>query len=265
MRSQILRAIGELTPADENRVLPRIGQVPGANWSEVIEEQTHKLESEFGDALISVILRGSVARQTDVAGVSDLDLCVFTNSASRTGIELCSALIPSLDLDVEYIDVGAFANPTRYHWLKFSMAYSGWTIWGADLISQLPEPKLNVEAIAHLKAVPIRLDQWMVHFDNAADDRARKVVCAWLMKRMVRSIFESEMLQLNAYSRDIYICAKVGVEKWPAYSDHIWRTAEYAIAPVSCAMQISNACFSLKPLLLRLHQNYIAMQDTLSV
>lgn len=262
MPNGILRAIGELTSADENRELPRIGRAPGAHWPAVFGEQSQLLKSEFGDALISVILRGSVARRTDVAGVSDLDLCVVTNSAAGTGLVLRSDLVPSLHLDVEYIDAGAFADPIRYRWLKFSLAHSGWTVWGADLISRLPEPKLNKEAIAHLKAVPKWLDQWMVYFDNSVDERGRKKVCAWVMKRMVRSIFESEMLQLNAYSRDIYICAKAGVEKWPAYSDPIWQAAEYAVAPVSCSVQISKACLSLKPLLLKLHHTYVAMQDT---
>ena len=51
-------------------------------------------------------------------------------------------------------------------------------------------------------------------FKATAQPEQKKAICQWLMKRMVRSLFEAIMFALNCYSPDIYPCAKIAARQF---------------------------------------------------
>ena len=94
------------------------------------------------------------------------------------------------------------------------MAFFGSVISGPDFISTLPDMTLKPHCIAHLKACDRWIAAWEPMFRATAQPEQKKAICQWLMKRMVRSLFEAVMVDLNCYSRDIYPCAKIAARQF---------------------------------------------------
>jgi len=89
-------------------------------------------------------------------------------------------------------------------------------------------------------------------FKATAQPEQKKAICQWLMKRMVRSLFEAVMVDLNYYSRDIYPCAKIAAQQFAPQKATIWRAAELAMAPTDQPAAIFAVLDGLSPLLRRL-------------
>ncbi|MEO0931937.1 MAG: hypothetical protein AAFY14_15030, partial [Pseudomonadota bacterium] len=215
----------------------------------VLAELTERLHAHYGDALISVALRGSVARGTDVIGVSDLDLVLFLSGASDR-FALQSSLMPGLRIETALVNADTFPIGGSDAWMRFILALSGWHVWGVDIIATLPPPHLGPHAMAHLPRADRWLAGWQVYWADETDAADRKDICQWLMKRIVRSLMESQMLRLGAYSRDIYPCAQTAAAAFPDQQSAIWQAAEYAIAPTHARCQIARVVAELEPLLL---------------
>ncbi len=98
--------------------------------------------------------------------------------------------------------------------MPFSLAFSGSVISGPDLISTMPDPTLKPYCVAHLKGCDRWIAAWKPMFKATAQPDQKKAICQWLMKRMVRSLFEAVMFDLNCYSRDIYTCAKIAAQQF---------------------------------------------------
>ena len=76
----MLRPIGQEISADASGVLARIGTPPSGHWARLANKVSAQLQRQYANKLFAIALRGSTARGTAVAGVSDLDLIVFFES-----------------------------------------------------------------------------------------------------------------------------------------------------------------------------------------
>ncbi|MEM9788568.1 MAG: hypothetical protein AAF801_18870, partial [Pseudomonadota bacterium] len=164
----ILRRIGHLIHADDSGILPRQAKPPPPIWHPVLAELTEYLHAHYGDALISIALRGSVARGTDVTGVSDLDLVLFLSGASDR-IALQSSLMPDLRIETALVNADTFEVSGSDSWMRFTLALTGWHVWGADIIATLPPPRLGPHAMAHLPRADRWLARWQVYWADETD------------------------------------------------------------------------------------------------
>ena len=78
----MLRPIGHVTSADASGVLPRIDAPPSGHWARLASKVSTQLQQQYASKLFAIALRGSTARGTAVAGVSDLDLIVLLNHSA---------------------------------------------------------------------------------------------------------------------------------------------------------------------------------------
>ena len=78
----MLRPIGQETSADASGVLPHIGTPPSGHWARLASKVFAQLQQQYWSKLFAIALRGSTARGTEVASVSDLDLMVFLNHSA---------------------------------------------------------------------------------------------------------------------------------------------------------------------------------------
>jgi Nucleotidyltransferase domain len=149
----LLRPIGTLTYADSAGRLPRIGTRPPEPWLTAACQLADQYKAMLGDNLIAVALRGSVARDTMVTGASDIDLVLVTQRVVDTPARVIAAIMPDLPVDVLIITrADLFQNP-RMTWKRFTLAFSGWTVSGEDVVTALPDPILGPHAVAHLHGV----------------------------------------------------------------------------------------------------------------
>lgn len=132
--------------------------------------------------------------------------------------------------------------------LRFLLAVSAWTLAGEDILPRLPDPVLGPDARLHLPRLGSWAEGWRGDLAAAPPDECR-AICAWLMKRLVRSLFEAVMLDLGVWSRDIHPCAKAAAHRFPAHADAIWRAAELAVVPTDASARIADAAEPLVTLL----------------
>lgn len=223
----VLRPIGRLFEADALGRLPRLGRAPKGPHGALAHRIAAQVAEGVGDDFVSVVLRGSVARGTEVPEASDLDLVVVTWSGEA------GPRPPEGEFEVEVatIALDALRSDRNAAWMRFALAHSGWTLRGRDVVTDLPEPVLGPHCVAHLWSVERWGRDWPVMLDADPSSAERRLTCRWLMKRIVRSAFEGVMLDLRAYSRDIHPCAVAAARAHPEHAERIWRAAELAVSP----------------------------------
>jgi hypothetical protein len=253
-RVTALRPIGTFYAADPTGRLPRAGQPPQPPWSEHAAAASRWLARELGADLVSVALRGSAARATAVEGSSDLDLVVVTRQPGPTAWPDYVPTMPGLKVELHATTEAELRDGPCEAWLRFSLAFSGCTVRGRDVVSELPDPVLGPHAIAHLKAIGRWLPRWRAMLTSSADAEERRAVCTWLMKRCVRSAFESVMLADGVYTRDIFPCAHVAAHHYPGSRSLIFDAAELAMAPVPDEEAIARVAEPMTELLAQAYQ-----------
>jgi hypothetical protein len=112
-----------------------------------------------------------------------------------------------------------------------------------------------------LKACDTWLNAWQGRFDIAQTPLEKTAICAWVMQRVVRSLFEAVMLATHVYSRDIYPCAKLAAEHFPAHQDTIWTAALLAVEPTNDNALMTRTLMKLSPLLLDLQAQLKSQRD----
>ncbi|WP_310618986.1 nucleotidyltransferase domain-containing protein [Flexibacterium corallicola] len=255
-KTQILRPVGILVSANSEAALSPIGQAPSGPLLNILETYSKLLKKELGQHYYGLVVRGSASRGTFVRGFSDLDLVIL--STSRKNEELLTTLDELIDttfLDLEWIAPNSLQTSPKYKWLRFSIAFSSYGIDADGVLEALPAPTLGGHAIAHFNAVEKWASRWPVYFAEAETEAERQRVCSWIMKRIVRALFEAKMLEHNAYSRDIYPCALQACKDFPHLTSTIWEAAELAVAPVGNFEVISNLTDTLIPFLISLQDN----------
>lgn len=236
--NSILKPYGQLYYANELGVLPRVGEAPKGIWADYAADAVAQLKEHCGDNLISVSLRGTSARNATIDGSSDLDLIVLTKTALEADPELSLRHAPHVPVDIYATSKDAFMNGAQEAWLRFNLTHSGFVIWGEQVLSALPDPSLNQDAIGHMRDLDQWYAAWPTYFDEEENDADKKDICAWLMKRLVRGAFEAVMFKEMAYSRDIYPCVQTAIKYVPQHEHDLVRAAELVIEPTADKAEI---------------------------
>jgi hypothetical protein len=244
-----LQPIGKLVFADKAGILPRLGRFPEGPWPRILEGLLEQIRDVHCGQLASVILRGSVARGTAIFENADVDLIVVTHGPDVLPHQLRCHQHPDLSIEVVQCEYHRLLADPVYAWLRFTTAFSGVVLEGADLIAELPPPRLGTDAIAHLDGVERWSSGWAQMFAVADSDDERRQLCRWVMKRSVRAAFESVMFRINAYSRDLYPCAKAVAREIPSLDKVIWQAASLAIAPVAERTLVAGVLEEITPAL----------------
>ena len=242
-----LRSIGQLTQANAFGELPRIGRAPHVTWRPILNDIVDQFRNSNADGTFSIALRGSAARGASVEEAADLDLVVLLGESATSMGQVQSNAAPEVSIETAYVPASDFLTHLDWVWMRFTLAHCGHTAFGHDHLSDLPEPGLGPHCVAHLRDADRWLKQWKIYWDQDKDYLA---ICEWLMKRIVRSLFESQLEQINGYTRDIYPCAKVAIQAFPDLRGAILDAAELAVAPVDDREVISKICDELTPVLL---------------
>lgn len=225
-----LLPIGQLVKADSKGVLPRIGRSPDPSWSTTLDDLTKQLCTAMKDRNFSIALRGSVARGASINEAADLDLVILYDGRPPMAVSLQSNVSPQLSIEASYVPLKELEADDTWIWMRFMLAHNGHTIRGPDLLPALPEPRIGPHCYAHLRNADKWLQEWHSFWEQDEDHHA---ICEWLMKRIVRSLFESQITRINAFSRDIYPCCQVAMDAFPESRKAIKRAAELAVEPIA--------------------------------
>lgn len=246
-----LRPMGRLSRTDASGHLPRLGRAPMGPLGGQLGAFARALADHL-PAGVSVVLRGSLARGASTA--ADVDLMLI---APETVAPPPLHRLPPLPLPVEMsvVPTEILLHDCAGAWPRFALAHCGWTLAGPDHLPDLPEPKLDRTAIAHLKGVR----RWWPRrpLDWGASMALRRLILQWLAKRILRSLAEGEMVRRGLYSRDIWPCLQVAAHAHPAASTALTRVAEQAVSPNGHPATFARLTRTTRPLLERAYLRHM--------
>jgi alkylhydroperoxidase/carboxymuconolactone decarboxylase family protein YurZ len=235
-----LRAIGSYLPLDSDGNIIcdcRAEHVPAALAARTVEYYRER----FGDRVVSVYVRGSVARGTAVPHVSDFDafaVLALDAPAPRVllapaELEQFRAIAPELrDFELNACTVSDVVDRYQGTW-PFIVKTQATCIAGKDFAPDLrpyrPGPAIMGEAL-YLKQ---RLELYERRLAEDADDAARVATCEWMMKALVRAAFDLTMERLGRYTRDLYLCHAAFAAVYPERMELGRRALQWAVNPTS--------------------------------
>ena len=200
-------------------------------WRPAIDMTIQAYEDVFGDSIVSIYLRGSVAKGEAVEHISDIDTIMYANKNISgefvekfvTKVELILKDFPfisGIDFDGNHVD----EVKEDMIWLNQSVC-----IYGEAF--EVKRLKVGNELYYHI----LRLESSMEWFDARLallkSDKDSKDACVWFCKNTLRACFELTMERSGKYTRDLYLCHKDFSEYYPEHQAVARRLLELAINP----------------------------------
>lgn len=219
-------------------------------WKPVLDDVVEVYKKHFGDKLINVYVRGSVAKGQAVDGVSDLDSFAyvdFKGDEIQRGwqvedIKRLKEKYPFVE-DFEIVAEEISETPGR-------LILQSACIYGAPIEIQPKKP--GREMINHLNYLEERYqnsDKWFGGVDPLAEERIKNK-CTWLMKDILRSGFELTMERSKRYTRDLYLCYKDFSEYYPDKEPLMREVLDLALNPTSDIEKILEIKNKIAPFLI---------------
>jgi uncharacterized protein len=237
MRS-LIRPMGSFHPVDGDGWLvndTRADHVPVALRDRLI----NFFDERFGAALVAVYVRGSVARGTAVAGVSDLDafavvadgtepVCPHLPSDTLAQFQAAAPGLIDFELNVcrrddvvrNYFSTWAFLVKTQSA-----------RIHGEDLAAGLQPYRVGPHLMAEAMYLPLRMRDYAARIASDNSPEQATATCQWMMKAVVRAAFDLTLDRAGLYTRDLYPCWQTFSQFYPTRADDCERALRWAIAP----------------------------------
>lgn len=232
-----LKPIGSFFPLDETGCIVNdctIDNVPRSLLAPLVEQYRRW----FGDELISIYIRGSVARGNAVDGVSDLDTYAVVAAEAPPQCHL-------LDADIEAQLKAASPGLTGFEFHACSAAdvnnyFSTWAflvktqsvcVYGKDFAAELHPYRPGPEIMGEAMYLPQRMALYRERLRQETKEADILFTCEWMMKAMVRAAFDLTMDRLRQYTRDMYVCYSAFSEVYPEREEDCRRVLQLALNP----------------------------------
>lgn len=242
-------------------VIPKVGlQHIQDDWKPLIDEVVNYYQNTFGEHLLSVYIRGSVAKGEAVPFISDLDsFCVTNNSEPelidkdntskrlKENYPFCEH-VELVAIDLQEVNE-EFPPRKRGIWDELIKTQSV-CVFGEDLSKTLkPFPLEGM--IGHSYYLAKDLDKLPGYFEEDKDEPEEIAgTCAWVCKRIVRSGFDLVMIKEKKFTRDLYLCWESFSKHYPAQKANMFEVLNLCLNPVSDVQEISNTLDRITPWLL---------------
>lgn len=208
-------------------------------WSPLIKDIINMYKEMYGeDKLVSVYIRGSVAKGEAIDGVSDLDTITYVD-------------LPKVDIKYDWIDEKEKEFLEKYPFCtgielgadaleaakedQFLIGQSA-LVYGKDL--QESKIKLDENILIHSK----KFNKTMEWFENKLKEdlpqSERINACVWMSKQFLRTGMELCVLRSQKYSRDLYLCWEQFSYYYPEKSDDMYELLNLALNPISDSEKI---------------------------
>jgi len=219
-------------------------------WQPFIADYIDFFKKHLGESLVSVHVRGSVAKGSDEEGVADFDGMVFTNKEIKLNgadlDELESNLLKKypfcngIEIAIIAVDDIDFDNITKAGniWPKFLKTQSA-CLYGEDLTKRI-KPFLLNDMYHYSKYIKCSLeDKWVNYIEEDKDDAEElKSTCDWGCRLLLRSGFELVMGREGKWTNDLYRCFESLSKYYPEKKDLFSRTLYLVLNPVADAEEI---------------------------
>lgn len=206
------------------------------DWMAPIAYICDALKKNFGTALHSIYLRGSVAAGYGVSGFSDLDMFVLIASEeaiywepipeSKEWTAFCRENFPvfnSLDIYKSTYSTQLYKESPA---LSSVIKTQSLCLYGEDLGPLLPDYKAGKQMQLHLKWLREDLDDF---YENDTDAKA----CQDIMKVLLRAAFDLVMEKDGRYTNSLYFCWRSFSEQYPEREKDFQQALLWYLNPIT--------------------------------
>jgi uncharacterized protein len=238
-----IREIGRFfdTDAEGYLVNPASKEKIQEEWLPVVLDIVEGYKAQYGDALHSVYVRGSVAKGDAVAGVSDIDTFAYVQ-LSRDKIETKWKTLFEQELMKKYpfvqgVELGV--DPLETASEDRILLLQSACVFGNDLGSEMPKVKVGKDTLGHVYTFSGNL-KWFDEWASKPQEKEEiKKSCIWLMKRFLRTGLELTMERAGRYTRDLYPSYKLFSEYYPEKEKEM-REALYLVLNPTDDIEVIN-------------------------
>jgi alkylhydroperoxidase/carboxymuconolactone decarboxylase family protein YurZ len=233
-----LRFLGSFAPLDRDGFIvndTRRENVPEA----LIEALVDYCRETFGEALVSIYVRGSLARGRAIPGVSDVDafavvsecepdVCAVIPDSLLRRVREAAPLLGPLELSV--CSVANVIDQPLGTW-AFLVKTQAACVFGRDLAPNLRPYRPGPEIMGEALYLCTRLGIYERRRGADQSSHERRATCEWMMKALVRAAFDLTMDRVRQYTRDLYVCYATFAALYPEREDVCRNALEWAINP----------------------------------
>lgn len=205
-------------------------------WKPLIEKTVDAYKEHYGSALVSVYVRGSVAKGEAIDDISDLDTIavvdleeksISTNWGKVFSDELVGSypFVEKIEIMAETREQAIDTNRATHILLKTQAI----CVYGEDIAQTIAAIKLG-EAAQHYRSIQSDIEK-SIRFFEGDNDLQFKKQCAWIMKRILRTGFELVMERAQKYTRDLYPCYESFSFYYPEKSTLMRKTLDLVLNP----------------------------------
>jgi hypothetical protein len=208
-------------------------------WIPVIEEVKEEYLKHFGDNLVSVYIRGSVAKGEAIENISDVDSFALV-SLKDENIDIAWAKEFNASVKNRYpytagVEIAAIPidELSDRKADQIMIKTQSVCVYGKDLAKEIDPFKPGKDTAQHVRGIEREIDRtkkWLQDNHTNEDIRQR---CTWLMKRILRSGFELVMERSQKYTRDLYPSYEEFAKYYPDKKEEMYEVLELAVNPTS--------------------------------
>jgi len=212
-----------------------------SGWQSVIDSVVQFYREQLGDELISVYIRGSVAKGEAISFISDLDSFFISKKIFKIQEPAKNDFIKAMNYRFPFVngiemigrDVGRLSDlrspKSRSDWHELIKTQSI-CVWGNDFSDQIAPFRIE-EMFAHSYGIEKELSSFVLDFKLCDTVEDQKSCCTWIMKRILRTGFEMVMIRERKWTRDLYLCYQSFIKYYPEKSDLMRRVLHHALNP----------------------------------
>lgn len=240
------RQAGSFLVADSDGLLHRPvlnpDQIAAALAIAVVNQQ---MAAAGYDDDAELFLRGSAARDELRGEVSDVDVVVLLRNEPGGLPRTSNHRLEGETLGpvaVEFYTLGEIGTP-RFGFVRSMIALEGVQIDGTALFDPPSTVRLSTDLYFNLLVIESRVRS----AGRFPDDPA---VAGWVAKSLIRAAFESVMIRLGVYTRDISACCRAVEGHLPGGASPLWSLASSYVEGNARLEQVIEVHARLRPWLL---------------
>jgi len=224
-------------------------------WKPAILDLIEVYKTACGDFLVSIYIRGSVAKGESVEGVSDLDSFAYVDLTKITDIEVALKKFKEINYQVKsskeklenkypfITHIEAEVIPLGRASKKNTIMIQSLCVYGKELHS--PKLKIGKDLYNHRVGFENTFESFerFMKEQNSKDEIKKE--CSRLMKRLLRVGLEITMEKTNKYSRDLYKCYENFSQIYPEKEPEMREVLFLALNPTSDIKKIDEVLNSI--------------------
>lgn len=233
----IVNNIGEI---QNSSIIP----IQQSEYKTVLDEIKNEILSHFKNNVHSIYIRGSVAKGIAIPFVSDMDFVVLLKNKAVNIDDF--EIITDEKIRTKY----HFVNGIEFFFItqddvsdskiQFLLKTQCGCIFGNNIIEKIRNFNIGKDAYSHSGDFNKDVQNITEELKTEENEDEIKSICSWIMKRIIRTSFETVMIKDNSYTRDLYLNYEVFCKYHPNKEMEMRKALLLAINPTNNKAEITS-------------------------